>query len=823
MEETLTSQYVFEPTREQNILDLSLSNSPNLITHVSVTDTSLSDHRQVELFLSHNPCQPSPPRPPEFHESTFRALDFYNTDFTEISKILSSVDWHELWNLCDPMEFPELFMLVLLQISEICCPKKRLSTNKKGSLVRSISRKKRKIKSKLDYAKRNPHAPAAHILRLEHELALSFVDIRDAINKDLQYKEQQAAAKVSTNPKYFFSYAKQFSKQKNNIPMLFDENNNVCNSPQEIANILQRQFCSVFSDPNAIDIQAALFDEPKISKPFTDDMLNTSVEDFIEAIDETKPSAAAGSDGIPAILLKNCKDVIAPVIQKIWTKSMDSGEVPGFYKESLISPQHKRGSRAIDENYRAISLTSHIIKTYERVLRKKMVSHLEDNNLLCKNQHGFRSGKSCLTQLLHHFDEVLDSMAHGAEVDSIYLDYAKAFDKVDHQLLLKKLKLYGFSPKLVSWIESFLSNRSQRVVVDGHMSFTAWIISGVPQGTVLGPILFLIYINDIADCVTSCTLKCFADDTKISKAITESSCVAELQSDLIEVTNWSIRNNMTPHEDKYGYICHGLDRNNLLHELPFTSLQYQYITPSGSTLTPANSIVDLGVTVSNDLSWSPHINLISDKGRKMAAWVFSIFRSRHRDIMMVLYRSMVRSQVEYCSPLWNPFKIADIQEIESVQRSFTARIAGVQHLHYWDRLKALSLMSLQRRRERYIIIHMWKIHYQQCSNDLEITFVITPRFGIVAKIPPPKSRSKSHYQTLYEHSFGVMGPRLWNCIPAKIRAMNSLDHFKGRLTDLMLALPDTPPTRGYTPTNSNSIIDWWKDRDVSTLFGDHNM
>ena len=207
----------------------------------------------------------------------------------------------------------------------------------------------------------------------------------------------------------------------------------------------------------------------------------------------------------------------------------------------------------------------------------------------------------------------------------------------------------------------------------------------------------------------------------------------------------------------------------------------------------------------------------------MAAWVFSIFRSRHRDIMMVLYKSMVRSQVEYCSPLWNPFKVTDIQEIESVQRSFTARITGVQHLQYWDRLKALSLMSLQRRRERYIIIHMWKIYYRQSSNDLEITFVITPRFGIVAKIPPTKSRSKSRYQTLYENSFRVMGPRLWNCIPEKIRAMNSFDLFKSRLTALMLALPDTPPTRGYTPTNSNSIIDWRKDRDVSTLFGDHNM
>ena len=224
----------------------------------------------------------------------------------------------------------------------------------------------------------------------------------------------------------------------------------------------------------------------------------------------------------------------------IWQHSMSTGTVPKFYKTSNIAPLHKKGSRAIAGNYRPVSLTSHIIKIYERVLRKQMVVHLEENNLLNSKQHGFRSGKSCLTQLLHHFDDIIEALSNGDDMDAIYLDYAKAFDKVDHQLLIRKLQLYGFHPKIIIWIESFLTNRTQQVVVDGHMSIIALIISGVPQGTVLGPILFLIFINDIASCVLHSTLRCFADDTRICRSISDSHNVTELQSGLDEVTKSSV-------------------------------------------------------------------------------------------------------------------------------------------------------------------------------------------------------------------------------------------------------------------------------------------
>ena len=219
---------------------------------------------------------------------------------------------------------------------------------------------------------------------------------------------------------------------------------------------------------------------------------------------------------------------MAKPIQLIWSKSLASGEVSSYYKFSNVSPLHKKESKALVSNYRPISLTSHIIKVFERAIRKKLVSYLEMNKLICNKQHGFISGRSCLTQLLHHLDDVLESLTNNADFDSTYLDYAKAFDKVDHKLLIRKLHRYSFNPKIIRWIDSFLSDRKQAVVVDGHSSFLAPIISGVPQGTVLRPILFMIFINDIEHCITKSIIRCFADDTRVSIPVFSEQDVAKL-------------------------------------------------------------------------------------------------------------------------------------------------------------------------------------------------------------------------------------------------------------------------------------------------------
>jgi hypothetical protein len=178
---------------------------------------------------------------------------------------------------------------------------------------------------------------------------------------------------------------------------------------------------------------------------------------------------------------------------------------------------------------------------------------------------------------------------------------------------------------------------------------------------------------------------------------------------------------------------------------------------------------------------------------------------------------MVRSLLEYCSPLLNPTKISDIQELESVQKAMTVRISGMKDIHYWDRMKKLSLMSLQRRRERYIIMHMWKILNSVTTNDLNIEFVSRPRLGNLAKVPMARRSVYTANQSIYEKSFAVMGPKLWNAMFYHMNLISYIEQFKSQLTKFLLEVPDLPPIRDYTSPNSNSLLCWRTDRVACAL------
>ena len=258
----------------------------------------MSDHRIADIMLSYNPCNPSTPSPPEFNDLSFRCFDFNRTDFDSLNANLESINWKQLCEVFLPEEFPELLTLVLLQICEICCPRKQLTSQGYSSSTKIASRKKRKIQCKLKEAKLNPtHYSSCKVstfkllLALEQKLLLAHANIHDAVNEDLQYREMQAVYKIHSNTKYFFSYAKKFSKQKHNISILFDENKNIATCPKQIANILQRQFNSVFSDPSKTEIESATFDSPPLPSPHVEEMIKFSKDDIMEAIDDIKPSA----------------------------------------------------------------------------------------------------------------------------------------------------------------------------------------------------------------------------------------------------------------------------------------------------------------------------------------------------------------------------------------------------------------------------------------------------------------------------------------------------------------------------------------------------
>ena len=836
---TFTSQYVDIATRRQpgeaeNTLDLFFTNDAELFQEVSTENTIMSDHDLVKIDLGYNFLNLQPPTPeeikPEYKlikDQSLSQFNFTNANFEKIDEQLNDIDWDNLKESNSEEGFVDAFYNILFEICKKTVPLKKTklpnnqSKTSSGNLnkptlrvLRNHSRKRRKMQKHLEFLYTfQPHSPTIHVL-LNKMKALE-VKSKDAIIKDKKSQESKAVETMKSNPRYFYSYAKRFSKRKSKVgPLKLKKGNTttLIKDSRRIANALQDQFKSVFSDPDSINVAdydcgdaGSNPESPKIQS------FHFSIEDILKAITEIKSSSSSGEDGISATLLKNCKGSLSYPIYLIWKMSFDSGFIHKTFLTQMITPIHKKGSKSKPENYRPISLTSHIIKIFERIVRDKLVHFLESNNLLNSFQHGFRHGRSCLSELLAHFDDMLVNLNQGNDIDVIYLDFAKAFDKVDHNILLKKIRCMGISGKLYDWIKSFLNNRYQKVVVDGFHSYITLVLSGVPQGTVLGPILFLIYLNDINSSIKcGCTLRSFADDSRLFKSISTYQDALSLQLDLQNVISWTAANNMALHQDKFEVLQYSTSLNNitksLFELLPFNEYARNYNTSDGLVLKATDHVQDLGIGMSSQLDFSSHINLIVDKACSKAAWALSVFQCRNINTMMTLYKSLVRPLLEYCCPLWNPSKILDIQCIENVQRNFTSKISGFENLSYWDRLKQLNLMSLQRRRERFCIIYMWKILNCHVPNDISINWHMNVRLGFKAVVPSMSLNRK--VSPIHESSFCVNGARLWNTLPKSINCDQDFNSFKRKLDNFLLSLPDEPPVKGYSSRNNNSLLQW---------------
>lgn len=269
---------------------------------------------------------------------------------------------------------------------------------------------------------------------------------------------------------------------------------------------------------------------------------------------------------------------------------------------------------------------------------------------------------------------------------------------------------------------------------------------------------------------------------------------------------------MELHENKFQLLSYSLNSSYLLRQLPFYPENYEYKTPKGHIIEPTDTVKDLGVLVSSNRKWSAHIEHTVQGAQKMASWALSAFRDRSSTLMLTLFKTMVRSRLEYCCPVWNPVKIADIQKLENVQRSFIRKIVGLKDMSYWDRLKKLKLLSLQRRRERYCIIQVWKMINNHAPNDVKMQFTRHSRHGIKAKIPSLNTNAQLSVQSDYDNSFGVRAAQLWNVLPSETNTLETLDSFKIALGRFLERFPDTPPVPGYTPANDNSLLSWKETR-----------
>ena len=341
------------------------------------------------------------------------------------------------------------------------------------------------------------------------------------------------------------------------------------------------------------------------------------------------------------------------------------------------------------------------------------------------------------------------------------------------------------------------------VAVDGALSNKAPVKSGVPQGTVLGPLLFIIYIGDVDRLIKHAYLSSFADDTRLMMKVRHQQDVAKLQEDLRCVYDWATVNSMTLNSSKFQHLRYS---GGLEMELSC------YCDPDGNQIQISDQVKDLGVIMSSSGKFEDQIEAVVSKSRQTCGWILRVFRSRQREVMLQLFKSMVLPIVEYCCLLWSPLSLGLIRKVESVQRSFTNKIDDMREIDYWERLKALNLYSLERRRDRYFIFYIWKIVNGlvpniECEGE-GISTTHSLRRGTLCNIPPINTRCRASVQTMKECSIVVHGCRLFNAVPRELREFRgSSETFKRKLDTFLSSVPDKPALVNYhQPSAGNGLL-----------------
>ena len=400
------------------------------------------------------------------------------------------------------------------------------------------------------------------------------------------------------------------------------------------------------------------------------------------------------------------------------------------------------------------------------------MSHLEKNEILCPEQHGFRCGHSCETQLLGYVDEVTREIEKGNQEDTIVLDFSRAFDKVSHTLLIHKLQRYGIRGRTNAWIKDFLTDRQQAVVVEGTRSDPLPVESGVPQGSVLGPSLFLLYINDLPEGIKS-KIRLFADDTMCSKTIMKKKDEQVLQEDLRSLTTWEEKWSMEFHPQKCSTlrVSRKKDKTAPAYEL------------HGQNIENVSTTKYLGVNIQDNMQWESHIDSITKKASKTLGFIRRNLKIGNKKTKETAYKALVRPLLEYAAPVWDPYTENEIEALEKIQRR-AARWVTSRHRQTScvdSILEQLDWPTLQLRSKKARLEMFYKFHHGLIS--------------INSKYLPKPSKSRLSSRNNNNQSYDIptcttryrqmaFFPRTipeWNKLPQEVVTAKSLDCFKSRL------------------------------------------
>lgn len=753
------SQHVTQPTfftkANHSLIDHIYSNDANLISNVSNLSPLGACHHciiQCTLNVSLSKFKPNCRLLWQYSKADWATANHKLSNYF----VNEGVNIDTAWN-----SFHSYFMKTMSE----CIPRKLIRCKPKdppwlNADLRHLIKKKHAIFKKWKRTQKSDYY-------------LRYKSIRNVLSNRLKSAKKSFFASLLDNEspsKRFWGYVRSQSGQSS-IPDSINYNGCSVTNPYDIANSFSNFFSECFN--RAVDSDSSI---PNYSVFSSLTHIWCDSNGILKLIRKLKNNSAAGVDGVTSMMLKNTASYVSPILCKLFNLSLTTGSVPCAWKISRVIPIHKSGDRNLVSNYRPISLQPIVCKILERIIHKHILHHLQDNNILTNRQFGFLPKSSTSDALITALHDWYSYLENRNSVAVALFDLTKAFDKVPHGPLLLKLHSAGLNGPLLSWCRSYLSNRTQSVSVHGVSSNPAPVISGVPQGSVLGPLFFLIYVNDLcsSNFSQSSSLVLYADDTTLYKPISSDEDVDQFQSDIDTIQNWFISNHLTANASKTKLMVISTKKD---------ALPNLHLTMNNQIIERVLAVKFLGIHICSNLSWNQQIDHICKKARKITGYIHRCFNSSSPATRRTLYLALVRPIFEYGSITWHPLNKTLSNRLESAQR-FAARVI----LQAWnssndDLLLNANLPLLAKRRDIASLCHLYKILNSLCSSPNP--FKPHPRPNLrnlnSCALDPPFCRL-----SLTKNSFYPFAPTLWNYLPENLVKCQTPASFKSAICHHLL-------------------------------------